>query len=347
MELKLLKNHKKDNHLKQMIKMAKKSNTLIIASPFLSKDLGELLEKMPSINKVTLYTTLDRFEDTASKAVALFEFWQFCKDKNINLIIKVDEDLHGKVYLYYKDATPKGLIISSGNFTNNGLIKNHEFGVAIEDTLHQKEVADMLMSLSTYDLQEKELCVLCHEAKKYLEKHKEKKSERFQARKLIDKKPSVTQSGNQRFFIKPLGTSKSPFEKPLTLGDNDVTGFNKNPRTMNKGDIVICHAVGASNIVGYYAISVEEEEYDKWDEEDRWPWKLQVECHSSKFSREWWKYNLKTRELAEEFIDKNKGKHITAKGTDTLGALQWGSDKLEISKDFAQFLLERIESVQG
>jgi hypothetical protein len=94
--------------------------------------------------------------------------------------------------------------------------------------------------------------------------------------------------------------------------------------------------------VGYYVVISDDAVFDKKDDSDRWPWKMEAECHSSKFSAEWWKYELRTQELIDEFLEQNSGKHITSAGGDTLGALQWGRDKLQITKDFAQFIISKM-----
>lgn len=347
MDCNIIQNSGKENHIKYMKEMAKKSDTLIIVSPFLSDKIEQIIEQLNSIKNITIYTTLDKFDDTAQKAVALYMFAKYCKNKNIDLKIKIDEDLHGKVYLFYKGANPKGFIITSGNFTEKGMKKNHEYGIMINDAAQQKTMADMIMSIITYDIKEKELKALYFEALTYMEKHPLISKNEFKAKKIIDKKPSSTQNGNQNFYIKPIGTSKSPFKEPNVLKDNDSTGFNNNPKTLKKGDVLICHSVGPSNIIGYYVVADEEAEYDKLDEYDRWPWKVHVECHSGKFSSEWWKYKIRTQDLVDEFLTKYPGKHITAVGTDTIGALKWGRDKLHITKDFGMFIIEKIDSIQG
>lgn len=347
MEYKLIQNNGKENHISQLVKMAKKSDTLIIVSPFLTDSIELFLQQMPTIKNVTIYTTLDKFDDTVQKTISLYSFNEYCKKNNIDLVIKIDEDLHGKVYLLYAGATPRGFVLTSGNFTEKGLKQNHEYGVAIEDEVQQKKMAEMIMNLSTYDIKEKELNILYSEATAYIKKHSPVEQSGFKAKKIIDKKPSGSQTGDQHFYIKPVGTSKDPFMPPNTLRDNDVTGFNNNPKNMKKGDVLICHSVGPSNVVGYYSVADDEADYNKKYEEDRWPWKIHVECHSGKFSSGWWNYELKTFELAKEFLEKNPGKHITAVGTDSLGALQRGNDKLQITKDFALFILNRIEEVQN
>ena len=82
--------------------------------------------------------------------------------------------------------------------------------------------------------------------------------------------------------------------------------------------------------------------FDKKNDNDRWPWKVQAECYSSQFSAIWWEYELKTQELIDEFREQNPDKHITLAGGDSLGALQWGSDKLQITKEFAQFVIGKM-----
>lgn len=52
---------KKNNHLSRLKKMAAKADTLIIVSPFVSDDILKLIEEMPTIKKITLYTTLQKY----------------------------------------------------------------------------------------------------------------------------------------------------------------------------------------------------------------------------------------------------------------------------------------------
>ena len=105
--------------------MAVKADTLIIVSPFVTDDISKLIESMVTIKNITLYTTLQKYDDIAQKAVALYKFYEYCKGKSIDLLIKIDDNLHGKVYLFYDGIKPRGFILTSGNFTENGLINNH------------------------------------------------------------------------------------------------------------------------------------------------------------------------------------------------------------------------------
>lgn len=341
-DLEILTNWNKDNHLSYLKKMAKKADTLIIVSPFVADDISKLIEEMTTVKNITLYTTLQKYDDTAQKAIALYKFYEYCQGKSIDLLIKIDDNLHGKVYLFYDGIKPRGFVLTSGNFTENGLVNNNEYGVCVEDEDKQKEMADIIMSINTYDLSYKQLCEIYHEALKFIKKHPVIQQEKFKVHKLINKKPSATQNGSVKYYLKPVGTSQEPFVKPMVIKDVDMLGFGKNPKSMQKGDVLLLHSVGPSSIVGYYVVISDEAVFDKIDDNDRWPWKVQAECHSAQFSSVWWDYELKTQELVDEFLEHNLGEHITSAGGDTLGALQWGRDKVQITKQFAQFIISKM-----
>lgn len=340
--MEILINAKKNNHLSCLKQMAAKADTMIIVSPFITDDISKLIAGMTTIKKITLYTTLQKYDDTAQKAVALYKFSEFCKDKGIDLLIKIDDNLHGKVYLFYDGVKAKGFVLTSGNCTENGLVNNHEYGLHIEDAEKQKEMADIIMSINTYDLSHVQLCEIYDAALKFIKDHPAVQQEKFKVHKLINKKPSATQNGTVKYYLKPVGTSQEPFIKPKVIKEVDMLGFGKNPKTMQKGDVLLLHSVGPSSIVGYYTVISDEAVFIKNDDEDRWPWKVQAECHSSQFSEKWWDYELKTQELVNEFLEQNPGKHITLAGGDTLGALQWGRDKVQITKEFAQFVIGKM-----
>ena len=317
MNLDIISNTNKNNHLDYLKRISLKADTSIVVSPFVSDDIAKLVKNIPTIKKITLYTTMQKYDDAAQKVIALYKFYEFCKNNEIDLLIKIDDNLHGKVYLFYDGINAKGFILTSGNFTENGLVMNHEFGVYIDDADKQKEIADIIMSINTYDLSYIQLSEIYSEALSYIKNHPIVQHEKFKLNKLINKKPSI-------------------------IKDKDMLGFGKNPKTMKKGDVLLLHSVGPSSIVGYYVVISDNAVYIKNDQDDRWPWKVEAECHSSKFSVKWWEYELKTNEIIDEFIKEYPGEHVTVAGGDTLGALQWGRDKVEITKEFAQYVIGKM-----
>ena len=55
---KLLFNKKAKNHMAKLKGMAKLADTAIIVSPFLSDNLSGIIEQMPTIKNITLYTCM-------------------------------------------------------------------------------------------------------------------------------------------------------------------------------------------------------------------------------------------------------------------------------------------------
>lgn len=340
MGIELVANGKTKNHLCKMKQLAVKADTLVIVSPFLSDNMEELLEEFSGVRHITLYTNLGKYDDDVQKAISLYGFWNYCNEKNIDLLVKIDEDLHGKVYLFYNGAKPEGFVITSGNFTRNGLLNNHEYGICVQDEELQKNMADMIMNAVTYDLSFKQICILYDAAIKFRKKHPAVISEKFKIAPLINKVPTVTPNGTQNFYIKPLGSSKHPLEKGRAIDEETKIGFGKEPKKLKKGDVLLGYGVGTGGLlVGYYVIEADGSEYILNDEEDRWPWKVSVRCHTIPFSQEWWNHAVFAKEIVTKFLKENPGKHITMKGTDTLGALKYGSDKIQVTSDFGHYVI--------
>lgn len=66
-----------------------------------------------------------------------------------------------------------------------------------------------------------------------------------------------------------------------------------------------------------------------------------------KYSRHWRDYDLKTFQLVWKFNESRKqGEHVTNRGTDSLGALQFGSQAVRGTCEFAQFIMDKIGNLQ-
>lgn len=170
--MQIITNDKTHNHFGKIVQMSNDADTMIIVSAFIAGDISQIFERMPTIRYITIYTNLSGYSDGADKVISLYEFSQYCKSHNINLIIKSDDCLHGKVYLFYKSRKnelpeAKGFIITSGNFTINGLRNNHEYGAIIEDMEQQKEMATLINKIKTYDVTEEQLVMLVEQARIY------------------------------------------------------------------------------------------------------------------------------------------------------------------------------------
>lgn len=349
--MKIITNNEKQKHMGKVIQLSEESNMMTIASPFIASDLGDLFDKMPTIKEVTIYTNLSGYSDGADKIIALHKFCNYCKEKKIHLVIKSDDYLHGKVYLFYKKNSktiePKGFIISSGNFTDNGMRNNHEFGVMSKDVIQQNLLANLVNDLKTYDVTEEQLVALVEKANEHKKKVESiPPTPKFNVDKYINLKPSKNNKNETKYFLKPIGTAEKPFKEGYTLNESDEIGFGEILNTIHRRDVFLCHATGPQMIVGYYMVDSDKQYSHKTDDEDRWPYKFKVICKSIPFSKNWWKYKLKTKELVEQFLQENPGEHITKNGGDTIGSLNFGSEKIELTEKFARYIIERIPEVE-
>ena len=65
------------------------------------------------------------------------ELYEYCHDKEISISVKYNNRLHGMAYLLYKGNDSKGCMITSGNFTENGLKSNYEYGVFLDNEINK------------------------------------------------------------------------------------------------------------------------------------------------------------------------------------------------------------------
>lgn len=341
--VKIIGNYKSGNHFKEISKLSKRSDELILVSPFLTNDMGVFLEKMSSIKNLTIYTVFEGYNDALNKAVSVLELFKYCENHNIELSVKVNEDLHGKVYLFYKDEKETGCIITSANFTSKGLINNYEWGVCVSNDVQQRLLRSEIEEIPVSDISKNQIETIHMAAEEFKKNNPTQPEKKFKINKFINIKPAKKGNTKMGYYLKPIGVTGNPFKQGDKLKDNDEIGFGDAANKLNKGDILLCHSVGTGFLIGYYKISSDKSEFLKTSNDDRWPWKVSVECNSIPFSQEWWQYEMKTNDLVSEFKKLYPNKHITYNGGDTLGALKWGRDRVRLTEEFAAFLIDKID----
>jgi HKD family nuclease len=201
----IINNSNGKNHHTIISELLDKSDELVIASPFLSPDIGGLLDlSKHKIGKVTIITNLNGFDQDYAVITALSQLFDYCQQHSIELHTYVDKLLHGKVYLFYKNRTPIGIVLSSANLTTNGLELNHEYGIELNDSEKQEELLNLLIDdsqeLSISDIQR-----IKTEADLFVNNNPKPK-EVFRAKIPIKNKP-VRISEYTQFFIKQISVS--------------------------------------------------------------------------------------------------------------------------------------------
>lgn len=142
-----------------------------------------------------------------------------------------------------------------------------------------------------------------------------------------------------RYFIKPIGYSDKPFETSRILAsDNEKMHFAKRPVSVRVGDILICYAVGTTKLLGYFEVT--SGPY-VWDSTSRWSWEVTAKNLCPEYSGSWNNFDNTISSIQQSFhadtpiTENNKGK--------TLGALQRGVDKIQLTEAFAHHVIGIIE----
>jgi HKD family nuclease len=148
-------------HFDELKQLVDGSDELHIVSPFLMESFDVFFDEIiatSEVKRVVLVTTLkDNDPDLLRKADSLHSFLFNCVTHSIAFRVHVDNKLHGKIYIARKNGNPIRGIITSANFTDSGLNKNHEWGVLIEDQESLKKVIADIGTVSSHALTHEEL----------------------------------------------------------------------------------------------------------------------------------------------------------------------------------------------
>lgn len=122
------------NHREQILSLMDESDEILITSPYLMRDFKVFFNDrlLPRIKKIGIVTTLlPKSLDQIKKVYSLKSLLEIpeIKSGKIECNISLNNKLHGKIYIFKNSGNYVGGLISSANFTDNGLWINHEWGV--------------------------------------------------------------------------------------------------------------------------------------------------------------------------------------------------------------------------
>jgi len=108
------------------------------------------------------------------------------------------------------------------------------------------------------------------------------------------------------------------------------------------GDILIAYTVGQKKILSIFKVISKVK--TTANPIDRWHFYIEGENLTRFYGNEWNIYNIHISTERDVFIDKTKLK-ATPSGLNSYGSLQQGADKLEITKDFGNYLVNKIVEI--
>jgi hypothetical protein len=348
MSFNIISNDEQNNHYDWLVKFAVQADTIVLVSPFLSLNIGKLLVQMPTIKKIILYSNLDGFDMASATIRAIHNLYIYCQDR-IEVKVYCNDNLHGKVYLFYRGDEAKGFFVSSANFTDKGLKSNQEYGIFSDNKDVQEDLLKRLQANHYDEITLDDVIRIENGVKDFERTNEVKKVPVFKAKMYLEKKEE--QRMETRYFLKLLGTGERPYEIQRNLKEDNPIGISKESykryreRLPKKGDIFICHGVGKGRacIVGYCRLTTDELSKETRYEGDKWNYKYYIEDLNEEYSCHWYEHcsSMKTFQLQDEFVKKMPNQKVTLTGN-SLGAIKLGQGLIELSKEFALFLIDRI-----
>ena len=348
------------NHSIRLKELFSQSDSVLIVSPFLMGDFTDFLSELElhALKKIHLVTTLPpRSFDQIKKINSLVSLIDFPKIKSgeIACQVSLNNKLHGKIYILKNNDEHIAAIVSSANFTDSGLARNHEWGIEFSDgeTIAKLE-QDILNTLEVRQIEFDQIHRMHEAANDFLNQQPETEERKID----LDLTEHISAYNwhqkldeNIDYFLKPIGYTDAPVEtNRLFNRATERLHFSKQrPNGVKPGDILITYGVGTTKILSIYRatsyplyVSEEEMEEEEWLE--RWPWYVTAENMTTSYGARWSYHNFTIGGLRQDFLNQYPEGDITAVGGKTLGALQFGKDKLNLSEDFAKFIIEKIRN---
>ncbi len=323
-------------------------NNIMIVSPFISSNFNFF--PFDSINKpknIVLITTLKPYSPEQIDKVKFFkQLSSYCKRHNVILKILIDNTLHGKIYISKKDNEYYKGLITSANFTQNGLVNNNEWGVEINDKILLEQIENNLLENIRFgELTDNDIINF----ENIINKTKsEKKKESLEILNLIDllnlKSNPFNIPAKANYWLKPIGTNENPIswnEKFIEIETN-LHFSNIYPRGVKIGDILITYAVKHKNILSIYRVISKINKTS--NPNDRFPYYVVGENLTSYYGEKWNEYKITISNEKELALSK-KLFNVTPSGKNSYGSLMQGSDKLKLTKEFAEYLISKISKI--
>ena len=252
-------NNNTNSHLDEVRDLMANSNMALIASPFISLTAIDKIKNWLTSGflELTLITTLkEKDPDQLRKVPVLIELFWLKKSRGFRMTVKIDNQLHGKVYIGMRDENYTGAIVTSANFTDNGLENSHEWGIFFND---QKEISNMHQQIvkdASLELTEKAPMKM----KQWIDDNPKEdvKSPSIDV-SFIDmiEKPIVNKA-SLTYWLKPLGRDHKSVPNTAFYGDaRHLITFSKKgrPNGIKEGHVVIAYSIITMQLISVFVAS--------------------------------------------------------------------------------------------
>ncbi len=343
MDYRIIENTK-GKHLQEIKDILKASDEIVIVSPFITEEaIIALEEAMESVKSITVVTTMKQQDyDQLNKIPVLHKLFSIAETNAVNLFVKIDNKLHGKIYAGKKDGVYTGAIITSANLTSNGMEYNHEWGINISDSKVIEGICDQILSETEKTIYKDDLL----DMEAWVKAHPVTKAPRPKLQKnLLDfVQPKIIMSKGITYWLKPYGTKNQyvPAYMKFDQEEIDIT-LAKGVGSIKKGDVLLVYAVGSRQIISIFEATgkcgIKTVFVNKRDK--RWPYYVTCKNLTPKFGAQWSDANVTLDTLISSYLRLYPTKDIRP-GSQNLAVMQWGRDRLRLDKDFGYFVTREV-----
>lgn len=356
-------NSNDSNHKKIVEKLTSQSEELVIASPYLMENFDSFFKNidLEKLNTIKLISTLEpNSYNQLKKIKSLKSFAQskILKQNKVDVQISINNKLHGKIYVF-NIKKEKKVIITSANFTNSGLDRNHEWGILTSDTNIISSISKQLWSTIQFiNLTLSEIEHLENKCEEYFkDKNTPSKSDvKLDLTEFLPNRFSDTiLAKNVTYWLKPVGTREYPIEKGHVFDKETPLNFanKKNKPKVQVNDILLVYGVGTGKIVSIYRVikpptlADDEIQHKQTGTSGRWPWYVIGENITNQYRNSWWTYDLRLVQLEKDFLAESVDNKLSSRNPKSLmPAIQRQKDRVKISKDFCQFVYDKIKALK-
>lgn len=347
--MQLINNRTHKNHEELLKESFSDADNVFIVSPFTSKSFNFFpFDEFRDLKKITLLTTLKPNSiDQVDKVYFINELFNYGIKNNVQIEVLIDNSLHGKIYIFSKNNLYSKAIVTSANFTKNGLVTNNEWGIVVDDkNLVEKIDIDLRNNIVLETLTNAHISKFMKE----IDNSNLKLTDNKCNLSLVDNLQIKTNPFNipkkVNYWIKPIGVTGNIISRDSTYDAiTEKLHFSKRfPRAVKEGDIMIAYAVGYKNILSIYRVA--SKVIPTNIPNDRFPYYVFGENLTPYYGRNWNKYNIS--------ISNEKGNalrtgiiKLTPSGKNSYGSLMRGGDKLRITDEFADYVINKIVEINN
>lgn len=339
----------RNNHRKEIKHLFSRCSRILIASPFISDEAIDYLKEcgLEKFEQVVLITTLKaKNGDQFKKVPVLLKLYSMLQQgsSSCKLSIHVDDRLHGKVYIGQRGDRFVGAIISSANFTGNGIERNHEWGVYIDDQEEVRNVYNQVLEGVVRIVDKGDL----EKMKEWFNEHAIKLSPKtntdLNVLDLVSPQPMPSKKTLVTYWLKPYGTIDDPVPDTMKFDEDpfDMT-FARGVKNIKEGDVLVVYAVGSRKILSVYVST------GVWDKkktfnsprEERWPYYVVCRNLTSFFGAKWTQASLTLDFLRDSYLRLYPNKDVRP-GSKDFRVLQWGQDRIKLDREFTEYVIDEV-----